>query len=92
MSEDFAFYLEKAPGAMFRLGVQHPARGTMRPLHHGEFTLDEDAIGVGAAPMLDAASRFLEGAADGSISPVTSSARPSPGSGDARPKETGPWR
>ena len=42
-SEDFSFYLEHAPGAMFRLGIAGPQVGTA-PLHTGNFDIDEHAI------------------------------------------------
>lgn len=47
--EDFAWYLERVPGAMARLGVRRP--GDPNPpvdLHTGAFDVDERAIGVGA--------------------------------------------
>jgi amidohydrolase len=42
-SEDFSFYLEHLPGAMFRLGVAGEQVGTA-PLHTGSFDIDEHAI------------------------------------------------
>jgi amidohydrolase len=60
IAEDFAFYLERVPGAMFRLGVGNPARGIVHPLHHPGFALDERALPIGARVLLGAAWRFLE--------------------------------
>lgn len=44
--EDFAWYLEKVPGALARLGTQAPG-GPELDLHRGTFDVDESAIGVG---------------------------------------------
>ena len=43
--EDFAWYLEKVPGAMGRLGVW-PGHGPMRDLHQPAFELDERALPI----------------------------------------------
>jgi amidohydrolase len=45
--EDFADYLDAAPGCFFRLGVASDAR-TSYPLHSGSFDLDEEALMLGA--------------------------------------------
>ncbi|MFJ6214477.1 amidohydrolase [Streptomyces sp. NPDC092296] len=45
--EDFAWYLEKIPGALARLGVRAPSESEVRDLHQGTFDVDERAIGVG---------------------------------------------
>lgn len=59
VGEDFAFYVERVPGAMFRLGVRNAARQIVHPLHDSRFDLDEGALAVGAAVFLEAARRFL---------------------------------
>jgi amidohydrolase len=46
-SEDFAFYAEKTPGAMFRLGCTSDQTGGF-PLHSPTFDIDEEALRVGA--------------------------------------------
>ena len=46
--EDFAWYLEKVPGALARLGTRAPG-GRTYDLHMGDFEVDERAIGIGAA-------------------------------------------
>ena len=58
-SEDFAFYVNAVPGAMFRLGTRNEQQGHTHPVHSPEFGIDESAIPVGAAVMLEAARRFL---------------------------------
>jgi carboxypeptidase Ss1 len=49
--EDFAFYLQKVPGAMFRLGVMNKKIGADKPWHSPEFKIDEDALYYGTALM-----------------------------------------
>jgi IAA-amino acid hydrolase len=49
-SEDFSFYLDQHPGAMFRLGIAGPQIGH-EPLHTPNFDIDERAITVGAKLM-----------------------------------------
>lgn len=46
-SEDFAFYVEKTPGAMFRLGCTSDRAGGF-PLHSPTFDIDEEALRIGA--------------------------------------------
>lgn len=46
--EDFAWYLEKVPGALARLGTRTPG-GRTYDLHMGDLTIDERAIGIGAS-------------------------------------------
>ena len=46
-SEDFAFYLDHVPGAMFRLGCASDKVG-QSPLHSPSFDVDEEALRIGA--------------------------------------------
>ena len=46
-SEDFSYYLEHVPGAMFRLGVAGDQIGHA-PLHTSVFDIDERALAVGS--------------------------------------------
>ena len=57
--EDFAWYLDRVPGAMARLGVRPP--GTEHPvdLHQPLFDVDEAAIGIGVAVLVEAALAAL---------------------------------
>ncbi|PZR55517.1 amidohydrolase [Xylanimonas oleitrophica] len=48
--EDFAWYLTKVPGAMFRLGTATPGQRRY-DLHQGDLVVDERAIGVGVRLM-----------------------------------------
>jgi amidohydrolase len=45
--EDFAWYLQEVPGALFRLGVRAPGSTTQADLHSGYFDIDERALAVG---------------------------------------------
>ena len=56
-AEDFAFFLEKAPGAMFMLGCR--VEGDTRRHHDPKFDIDEDCLQLGAALMSESALRLL---------------------------------
>ena len=56
-SEDFAFFLQKAPGAMFLLGCR--VEGDTRRHHDPRFDIDEDCFPIGAAIITEAALRLL---------------------------------
>jgi len=57
--EDFSYYLEKVPGAMFRLGVRNKRIGADKPWHHPCFIADENAIPVGIATMAATVANLL---------------------------------
>jgi amidohydrolase len=59
-SEDFAFYLQHVPGAMFRLGVRTRGQG-IRGLHTPEFDIDEEAMRSGVRIMARAAISWFDG-------------------------------
>ncbi len=58
-AEDFAYYLEKVPGTFLRLGIKNPKKNAIYPWHHPKFTVDEDAIRIGAAVLAGVAFDFL---------------------------------
>jgi len=58
--EDFACYLEKVPGAMFRLGVMNKKIKADKPWHSSEFIADENALTYGTALLAAAAIDFLK--------------------------------
>lgn len=58
--EDFAYFLQEVPGAMFMLGAGNPDRGARYPAHHPRFDFDESAMAVGVALMVDVALELLE--------------------------------
>lgn len=57
-AEDFSVFLDLAPGAMFTLGVQKKGHEDYK-LHHPKFDLDERALPVGTAMLVETAKRFL---------------------------------
>jgi amidohydrolase len=56
--EDFAWMLEKVPGAMLRLGTRTPG-GRTYDLHQPDFRADERAVGVGARVLAAIAVKAL---------------------------------
>ena len=56
--EDFAFYLQHAPGVYFRLGVATSGQ-PLRRAHSPTFDLDERALPIGAAMLAETARRWL---------------------------------
>ena len=58
--DDFGFYSEKKPGAYFRLGIRNESVGSVHPLHHPAFRMDEGAMPLGASTLTAAALKFLE--------------------------------
>jgi len=67
-AEDFAFVLQRVPGAALALGVRHPSWVEPKPLHTPGFQLDEDAIPIGVASMTAVALEFL-GSDDARVEP-----------------------
>ena len=45
--EDFAYFLEKIPGAFFNLGVGNREKKITAPLHNDKFNIDESALIIG---------------------------------------------
>ena len=59
--DDFAYFLQKAPGSYFLLGTGNTEKGLVHPLHSPFFDVDEACLPVGSALMAAVALRFLEG-------------------------------
>ncbi len=57
--EDFAYYLQKVPGAMLRLGIRNKKIGADKPWHSSEFMVDEEALYYGTALMIGATLKYL---------------------------------
>ena len=57
--EDFAYLLEKVPGAMLFLGIGNATLGTTVNLHSPKFKLDESQMHLGAALHVEMALRSL---------------------------------
>ena len=58
-AEDFAVYLDEAPGCMFRLGVGKAAEKNY-PLHHPRFEVDEASIMTGVVTLAYTVWKFYE--------------------------------
>ncbi len=56
--EDFACYLQKLPGAMFRLGIRNPKIKATEPWHSPRFVADEAALPCAAALLTAATLNF----------------------------------
>lgn len=56
-AEDFGFFSNLAPGAMFSLGCR--IEGDERKLHHPRFDLDECCLPIGTAILAESAMRLL---------------------------------
>ena len=59
-AEDFSYFCQKWPGAMFGIGCHDPAKGFQFPLHSPHFNMDERALDVGVRLFGHALVRFLE--------------------------------
>lgn len=57
-AEDFGEFMKYAPGAMFTLGTQKKGHENYL-LHHPKFDLDERALPIGTAMLVETAKRFL---------------------------------
>jgi amidohydrolase len=57
--EDYGWYVEQVPGAMFRLGTRTPG-GPTYDLHQGNLRVDERAVGIGARVLAEAALGALQ--------------------------------
>jgi len=58
--EDFAYYLEKAPGALAFVGIGNKEKDTYQAHHHGKFNMDEEALEIGCALYAQFAVDFLQ--------------------------------
>jgi amidohydrolase len=58
--EDFAFFSQRVPSLMFRLGVRNEARGIVHGVHSSRFDLDEDALPIGAAALARVAIDYVQ--------------------------------
>jgi len=67
-AEDFAFVLQRVPGAMLWLGVKHPDWPEPKPVHTATFDIDEAALPIGSSAMAGVALDFLQG--EGSAAPL----------------------
>lgn len=57
-SEDFAYFLQRAPGVLIRLGCHEPDAGFQYGLHSPYFNMDERVLDVGVLLFLDVLKRY----------------------------------
>lgn len=57
-AEDFGEFMKHAPGAMFTLGTQKKGHENYQ-LHHPKFDLDERALPIGTAVLVETTKRFF---------------------------------
>jgi metal-dependent amidase/aminoacylase/carboxypeptidase family protein len=65
--EDFSYYLQHIPGAMFRLGTAGPGPRTRHLLHSSKFDVDDRAITLGARIMTQSALELMSRLASGDL-------------------------
>ena len=58
-TEDFAFYLQKVPGAFYNIGARNADPRTHYTNHHPKFDFDESAMLVSGKLFLSLAARYL---------------------------------
>ncbi|VAW34711.1 hypothetical protein MNBD_DELTA02-410 [hydrothermal vent metagenome] len=59
-AEDFAYFAQKVPAILFRLGTGNKGKGIVAPLHSSCFDIDEAALSVGVQMMSLIACKFFE--------------------------------
>jgi amidohydrolase len=59
-SEDFAYFLERCPGAGFELGCSNESKGIAHMLHTSCFDLDEDVLSLGVELYLRLIEKYFE--------------------------------
>lgn len=59
-AEDFSFFSQRMPSAMFWLGIRNDTLGSVYPLHSPYFFLDDQALPVGAALHASVAEAYLD--------------------------------
>ena len=58
--EDFSFFLQNRPGAMFMVGSNNPEKGLIWGHHHPRFDIDEESLAVGLETMVVTVVKYLE--------------------------------
>ena len=59
-SEDFAYFLERCPGAGYELGCSNEAKGITQMLHTSRFDIDEDVLTLGVELYLRLVEKFFK--------------------------------
>ncbi|MBO8163537.1 MAG: amidohydrolase [Brevibacillus sp.] len=63
--EDFAYYLQRVPGAFAFIGAGNPEKGAVYPHHHPMFDIDESAMLISAEVLGRSALAYLMQHSDG---------------------------
>jgi amidohydrolase len=58
--EDFAYYLQRVPGAFFRLGVRNESKGIVHPYHSSLFDIDEEVLPFGVEMFVRIIDQYLD--------------------------------
>jgi len=61
-AEDFAYFAERVPGVMVRLGIRNEPKGVVHSAHSAEFRIDEDAMAYGVTTLVNFARAVGSGA------------------------------
>lgn len=59
LAEDFAYYAQEVPGAIFNLGCKAPGSDIVHNLHSSKLCIDESCISVGMQVMAQCAVNYL---------------------------------
>lgn len=70
-AEDFAYFLQRVPGALVRLGCHDPQEGFSHGLHSPFFDFDERVLDLGVAFFVDLLTHYKPGAMSKRLSPMT---------------------
>lgn len=57
--EDFSYFTQERPGAMFMVGSNNPEKGLIWGHHHPRFDIDEESLGIGLETMALSAITYL---------------------------------
>ena len=60
--EDFAYFAQRVPAVLVRLGIRNEAKGSTFPGHSAQFRIDEGALPVGVETLTGFARAVLSGA------------------------------
>ena len=58
--EDFAFFCQRVPSLLLRLGVRNEVQGIVHSVHSSRFDLDEDALPIGTAALARVAVDYVQ--------------------------------
>jgi amidohydrolase len=58
--EDFSYFLQQRPGAMFMVGSRNAEKGVVWGHHHPRFDIDEESLGIGLEVMARTVLACLE--------------------------------